>query len=130
MNETNLTMQEQQALQKFVNYLQKTIPDQIKILALFGSKVRGDSQQDSDIDVLVILAREDRQLRREILKQAARISLDYDILLSPRVISAERWEQMRDFSLYRNVVREAAGLDIVGGNLRLEPAESVFSVGA
>ena len=123
-------MQEQQALHKFVNYLQETIPDQIKILALFGSKVRGDSQQDSDIDVLVILAREDRQLRREILKQAARISLDYDLLLSPRVISAERWEQMRDFSLYRNVVREAAGLGIVGGNLRLEPAESVFSVGA
>jgi predicted nucleotidyltransferase len=65
-----------------------------------GSKTRGDSKQDSDIDVLVILTHEDRELRREILKQAARFSLKYDVLLSPRVIGAERWEKMRGFSLY------------------------------
>ena len=129
MKKTNLTPLEQQALQKFVNYLQKTVPDKVKAVALFGSKARGDSQSDSDTDVLVILAQEDRQLRRAILKQAARISLEYDVLLSPRVIGAERWEQMRGFALYRNVVHEATGLGIVGGNLTLKSAEAVLSVG-
>ena len=83
--------------------------------------MRGDSQTESDIDVLVILAEEDRQLRREILRQAARFSLEYDVLLSPRVIGAERWAQLRGFSLYQNVQREAASLGIVDDELALEP---------
>lgn len=116
-----LADRDRQALREFVSYLHKSIPDQVEFVALFGSKARGDSQQDSDIDVLVILSREDRKLRREILRQAARISLEYDVLLSPRVIGAERWEKMRGFSLYQNVQQEAAGLGIVDDKLALEP---------
>jgi predicted nucleotidyltransferase len=112
---------EQQALRDFVAYLRKSIPDQIEFVALFGSKARGDSNLGSDIDVLVILSQEDRELRREILRQAARFSLKYDVLLSPRVIGAERWGKMRGFSLYQNVQRDAAGLDVVEDELALEP---------
>jgi predicted nucleotidyltransferase len=115
----SLAKPDQQALREFVGYLNKAIPEKIKFVALFGSKARGDSTQDSDIDILVILTREDRKLRREILRQAARFSLKYDVLLSPRVIGAERWEQMRDFSLYQNVQREAASLGIASGELAL-----------
>ena len=121
MKKVNLARPDQAALREFVTYLQRTIPDKVEWIALFGSKVRGDSQAESDIDVLVILAEEDRQLRRKILRQAARFSLEYDVLLSPRVIGAERWAQLRGFSLYQNVQREAASLGIVGGELALEP---------
>lgn len=117
----SLASHDQRALQEFVAYLNKTIPDFVEGVALFRSKARGDSQLDSDIDVLVILSQEDRKLRREILGQAARFSLKYDVLLSPRVIGAERWEQMRGFSLYQNIQQEAAGLEIVGDVLSLEP---------
>ena len=116
-----LTIQDQQALQAFVAYLQASFADQIKLVALFGSKVRGDSHQESDIDILVILSQEDRPLRREILRQAARFSLKYDVLLSPRVIGAERWEKLRGFSLYQNVQQDAASLEIVGNELTLVP---------
>lgn len=121
INSSKLTMQDQQALQEFVAYLQASIPDQIKLVALFGSKVRGDSREESDIDILIILSREDRALRRKILKQAARFSLKYDVLLSPRVIGAERWEKLRGFSLYQNVQQDAASLEIVGNELTLMP---------
>lgn len=121
MKKVNLATPDQAALREFVTYLQRTIPDKVELIALFGSKVRGDSQAESDIDVLVIIAEEDRQLRREILRQAARFSLEYDVLLSPRVIGAERWAQLRGFSLYQNVQREATSLGIVGDELALEP---------
>ena len=121
VNKVSLAAPDQEALREFVAYLNSSIPDKVELVALFGSKVRGDSQQESDIDVLVILSQEDRKLRREILRQAARFSLEYDVLLSPRVIGAERWENMRGFSLYQNVQREAAGLGIVGDELALEP---------
>ena len=122
VKKTTLTEQDRRALQDFVVYLYKSIPDQIERVALFGSKARGDSQQDSDIDVLIILSQEDRELRRKILRQAARFSLEYDVLLSPRVIGADRWEKMRGFSLYQNVQQEASYLGMVNHKLALEPA--------
>lgn len=124
----DLATSDQRALEEFVEYLQKSIPDRVETIALFGSKARGDSQQDSDIDVLVILSEEDRELRREILKQAARFSLEYDVLLSPRIIGAERWEKMRGFSLYQNVQQEATGLELVSGELTLESGHSILSI--
>ncbi len=119
MSGGSLTADERKALREFVDYLRAQHGERVTFVALFGSKARGDSTRDSDVDVLVILAQEDRQLRREIVTQAARISLKYDVLLSPRVIGAERWEEMRGFSLYRNVQREAIPLvqDDVGDRI-------------
>ena len=90
---------------------------------MFGSKARGDSGHDSDVDVLVLLKEDDRDLRRVIQTQAARISLEFDLILSPRIIGAPRWEEMRGFTLYRNVVRDAAGLELEDGELVIELAE-------
>lgn len=126
MKGVELATTDQKALQEFVRYLYQSIPEQIEFIALFGSKARGDSQKESDIDVLVILAEENGELRREILKHAARFSLQYDVLLSPRVIGARRWEEMRGFSIYQNVQQEATGLEIVSGELALEPLNSVI----
>ena len=100
---------------RFFIYLHETISDQLEAVALFRSKVRGESHSHSDIDMLVILACEDRDLRRTILKRAARISLEHDVLLSPRVIGLERWKQLRGFSLYRNITKVSAGLDVEQG---------------
>jgi predicted nucleotidyltransferase len=113
---------DRRALLKFLEFLYETIGERIVAVSLFGSKARGDSGPDSDIDVLVILTEDDRALRRAIQTQAARISLEFDLILSPRVIGAPRWEQMRGFTLHRNVVRDAAGLDIEDGELVIEPA--------
>ncbi|MBN1668305.1 MAG: nucleotidyltransferase domain-containing protein [Anaerolineales bacterium] len=121
MKPVRLSDRDQQALRDFIAYLRASIPDQIESVTLFGSKARGDSKPGSDIDVLVILSQEDRALRREILKQAARFSLKYDVLLSPRVIGAQRWEQMRGFSIYQNVQQEAAGLDVIADELAVLP---------
>ncbi|MBC8554352.1 MAG: nucleotidyltransferase domain-containing protein [Candidatus Brocadiales bacterium] len=129
MKNIHLASLDQQALQQFVAYLYNTVSGEVKHIALFGSKARGDSQRGSDIDVLVILQSEDRELRRKIIRQAARISLEYDVLLSPRVIGAERWNEMRGFSLYQNVEKEAADLEIVGGELSLGMEREGLSVG-
>ncbi len=126
---SKLKNQEKEALQTFVNYLEESIPDKTENISLFGSKARGDSQRNSDIDVLVILKEEDRPLRRTILRKAARISLEHDVLLSPRVIGAERWREMRGFSLYLNVIREAISLSLAQGDLVFGSAKKALSVG-
>jgi hypothetical protein len=62
---------------------------------LFGSKARGDSTPDSDIDVLVILNEEEGQTRSQILTIASRISLNYDVLLNPIIVSEDRYQRQK-----------------------------------
>lgn len=102
-----LCKSEVQALQAFVSRLQKSFPHQVLQLSLFGSKARGESGPDSDLDVLVIVDHDDRALRRVIIDIASDISLEYDVLLSPRVVSAQRWKTRQGFSIYQNIARDA-----------------------
>lgn len=108
-----LAPSEAAAVEAFLKALKAHFPGQIVRVVLFGSKARGDSQLESDIDVLIIVQREDWQLSNAISTLAARISLEYDTLLGPVVIGGERWERMEreKFSLPRNVAREGLVLE-------------------
>lgn len=109
---TSLNYSEMQALQSFVSQLQQAYPQQICQVSLFGSKSRGDSNIDSDVDILVLIHKEDRNLRRGIIDIASALSLEYDVLLSPRVIGEQRWKARQGFSLYRNIARDAQVLPL------------------
>lgn len=82
---------------------------------LFGSKARGDSEPWSDIDILIIVDDEDWRFQHAISTLAARVSLEYDVLIGPRVIGQERWERMKryGFGLYQNVIAEGIPLSPV-----------------
>ncbi len=104
---TALRQTEVQALQAFVRRLQQSFPTQIRQVLLFGSKARGESDADSDVDVLIIVNQDDRVLRRNIIDIASDLSLEFDILLSPRVISAQRWQTRQGFRFYQNIAHDA-----------------------
>jgi predicted nucleotidyltransferase len=112
-----LTPHELEAVNAFVTRLRKQYHDRISQAVLFGSKARGDSLPDSDLDILVIADSDEWRFQHAISDVASDVSLEYGILIGPRVIGQDRWDEMaRDrFSLYENVVRE-------GIPLTLEPA--------
>ncbi len=99
---------EQNAVTEFLSLLQRDHATRVLQTVLFGSKARGDSGQWSDIDILIIVDQEDWRLSHAISNLAADVSLDYDVLIGPRVIGRERWERMKETrsGLYRNVVAE------------------------
>lgn len=107
-----LTQNEEKALQKLIRRLRVLYGDQLEKVILFGSKARGDSTPDSDIDLLVVLEHEDWSIRREIWKLAARIELTYDVLFNIQVISGQRWQRMGEdhFTLHGNISREGISL--------------------
>ena len=108
-----LSIPEAEAVRTFVRSVNERFPQMIERVVLFGSKARRDSQVESDIDVLVIVQREDWRLSNAISTLAARISLEQGVLLGPIVIGRERWERMEreKYSLYRNVTREGFVLE-------------------
>jgi predicted nucleotidyltransferase len=90
---TLLSREEGGAVTKFLDLLCPHFPERVLQARLFGSKARGDSQLCSDIDILLV-DDDDWRFQHAISTLAARVSLKYDVLLSPRVIGQQRWEQM------------------------------------
>jgi predicted nucleotidyltransferase len=87
-----LTREERWAVDAFVRALQQQYPDRIQDVILFGSKARGEGHPDSDIDILILVDDDDWRFSHAVSRLAARISLNYDVLLGPRVIRQARWQ--------------------------------------
>lgn len=109
---TYLTTRERTAVEAFLQRLHRDYGHLVQRTLLFGSKARGDSGPDSDIDILIIADVENWPLRDAISLIAARVSLEYGVLIGPRIIGLERWQRMarEQFSFYENIAREGIPL--------------------
>ncbi|MCI0551692.1 MAG: nucleotidyltransferase domain-containing protein [Anaerolineae bacterium] len=121
MNTLKLQPNEREALRTFIRQIRADYPKQVVQTILFGSKARGDSTPDSDIDVLVILKEEDGPIRNQILTIASRISLDYNVLLNPIIASESRYQRQQGFTFYQNATRDAVRLTLKRGQLTFAP---------
>lgn len=103
-----ITRNENAALRIFVQQILNELGGQVSQIILFGSKARGDSNVDSDIDVLILASEENRRLQEQINVIASRASLSCDLLFNPLLIAEARWMQMsrERFSICRNVERD------------------------
>jgi predicted nucleotidyltransferase len=109
-----LTPRERKAIHAFVHNLQDHLADQVLQITLFGSKARGDSTPWSDIDILITVREESWALRAQVSTLAADVSLEYGVLIGPRVIGQGRWERMKQagFGLYKNIAAEGVSLPL------------------
>lgn len=80
---------------------------------LYGSEARGDARPDSDIDVLVLLEGDKRDLHRESEMSGAlyEVELATGVLVSPMIMLRSQWEN-RPFKtpFYINVMNEGVKL--------------------
>jgi len=108
----HLTNREKVALSEFVARLRERYADDIVLVTLFGSKVRGDFDEESDLDVLVVVKDGDWRLRDEVALTAFEPMLEYDVVITPLVIDLEHYQWLRRYRapLYRNI--RAEGLDL------------------
>lgn len=107
-----LTTTEQQALERFKTALRSLLGDNLLSLRLFGSRVRGEGTEESDLDVLVVVREKDRTLCRLIVEESLEVDLAYETNLAPTVLSAEEYRQNREYQtpFYHNVERESLPL--------------------
>ena len=80
---------------------------------LYGSEARGDARPDSDIDVLVLLEGDKRDLKREMALSGElyEVELASGVLVSPMIMLRKQWEN-RPFKtpFYVNVMNEGVRL--------------------
>ncbi len=116
---------EELGLEELLSKLEEKFPKEIVQTLLYGSKARGDSNSDSDIDLLVILKKRDHKIRWEILTLASQVSLKYDLLINPMISNINRVERQRGFSFYKNAARDAIPLELQQGHLKLNSGVSL-----
>jgi len=81
---TDASQHWKRALNAFVEKLRQVYGENLVEIRLYGSRARGDAEEDSDIDVLVILKEYKdfwEELRR-IDPIAGAVSLQYDVVIS------------------------------------------------
>ena len=94
-------------LEKLRRSLKQMYGDQLVRLILFGSQAREEAEQDSDIDVLVVLDGEFDSWT-EIKRTGDRVAdlcLEYGVVICNVFVSAQQFEEQRTVFL-RNVQSE------------------------
>jgi predicted nucleotidyltransferase len=104
-----LNGQEKAALSEFVARLREKYADDVVLVVLFGSKVRGDFDEESDLDVLVVVEGDDRwPYWREITDLTSDLLQDYEVNISALVFNEGyyRWLTEHRTPIYNNTTRE------------------------
>ena len=105
----SLLKRDREAIEAAVQLLKKKLSPEMVIL--FGSKARGDYDEHSDIDLLVISPMPLHWKEEKAVVEALfDIGMKYDVLFSPLFISTEEWEagMFREFPLYQQITRDGA----------------------
>lgn len=104
-------MQRPEIVKQIKEKIMETEPTATTIL--YGSEARGDARPESDIDLLVLLDGEKRDLHRESELSGALydIELRTGIIISPMIMLRKQWEnRLFKTPFYINVMNEGIKL--------------------
>ena len=81
--------------------------DNILSVILYGSVARGDNGDESDIDIALIVDKDDEQQHDELLEAIVDINLDHNCLISPALIERSQFEKWSNIlPYYKNIKKE------------------------
>ena len=92
--------------------LRELFGDNVLKIMLFGSYARGDYNNESDVDIFVLVNDDDlRKYRKLRVKIISEYLVSHEILLSIRIINAGVFNKYKDFvPFYQNVLHEGISL--------------------
>jgi len=101
-----LNKTEKAIVKQFKNILQQALGDRLVELRLFGSHARGDSNEGSDYDILVIVDRRTNDIREMILDVNVKMMNRYEKLFATLIYDESEWQKARSFPHAWNIERE------------------------
>jgi predicted nucleotidyltransferase len=108
----NLTEKQKVTISQYLEILHKKYRNIILQVILFGSAARGELDEESDIDILVILKNGDNKLRDEISMASFEMILNNNVILSPIVMDKKTFEWHKRYKdpLYNSIKRDGINL--------------------
>ncbi|MBD3287950.1 nucleotidyltransferase domain-containing protein [candidate division KSB1 bacterium] len=108
-----LSTNEKNALAELVKILKDKHQHQLCKIKLFGSKIRGNYDEASDIDVFIVFDRRvDWKFKDQIFELIFEINLRYNVFISARIYSKSRLqeERIKTLPFIRNVLQNGVDL--------------------
>jgi len=109
LEDAPLLKREREAIETAVRILKKQFS--IDKVILFGSKSRGDYDEYSDIDLLVISSTPLHwKEEKAIVGTLFDIGMEYDVIFSPLFTSSDEWDGgiFTEFPVYKEIERDGA----------------------
>ena len=101
-------------LDKVTDYSKEVLGDSLKEVILYGSYARGDFNDESDIDVMIMVNMTQEELngyRRQFSKFCSRLNVENGVFLSPLLQSAPLFEDWKNaLPFYQNVAKEGVAV--------------------
>jgi predicted nucleotidyltransferase len=90
---------EKKVIKAFAKELKEKLGNEIITIRIFGSKVRGDFEKDSDIDIFILVKRK-RDIRDKISDIAADYFFQFNVPLAPVVYSLLEYEKNKELGSF------------------------------
>ena len=96
--------------QEFAGIVKKRLKNNLKKIILFGSHARGDYNDNSDYDILVIVDKKNKSIQDIILDACVEIMDNYYELIGCIVCDEKEWEMKKRFPIGLNILKEGVEL--------------------
>jgi predicted nucleotidyltransferase len=93
-------------IKEFSQRLKQSLGNRLKEIILFGSRARGDWEEGSDYDFLIIVDKKTKEVRNIVLNIESELLHKTNKLLSSLIYSEKEWERSKNFPLGRNISKE------------------------
>jgi len=102
-----LSMKDKKILEQLKEYLVQALDGQIKIIKAFGSRVRGDAHEWSDLDVMIVISQINPEVKEMISQIRYKVMWEYNFrpLISLLLYSEKEFKEASR-SLMDNIEKE------------------------
>ena len=83
---------ERYVIERFRESVKKNIGESVISMSVFGSKVRGDYNEQSDIDILVIVKERSMDVMDKIAEITSELNIEYNHSIAPVVFSEQEYK--------------------------------------
>lgn len=102
--EKMLSIEEAAVRKAAKDFIKKIKSKRISSAILYGSSVSGGLNPESDIDILIVLCKHDKDLEREILDTSAKASLKMNKTISVTIMDLEELNKEKDSQFIKSVM--------------------------
>ena len=88
-----LDLRERKVIRQFTTRIRKSLGNNLISIILFGSKIRGDYSENSDIDLLIIVKKKKLLVRKKIYNVLFEIDPYYKFRISPLIYSKYEYKK-------------------------------------